>query len=179
MNFAVARYNPNGTLDDGFGQDGLVRTDVGGGVYDAACCVAVDSQQRILVGGNRAAIPHQHVETPDVFAVARYLSDGTLDTSFGTQGIVTTDVGSGSDLLASDLALGAADGFVLAGGTNSSFAAVRYDSTGTLRTGFGTNGRVVTSNPDGSAASSVAIQSDGRVVLAGGYGHIFVVRYQA
>ena len=85
-NFALARYNSNGTLDATFGSGGKVITDFGG-PNDIALGVAVRSDGKIVAAGRGLA-----------FAVARYNSNGTLDTSFGNGGKTTTSfVGSLSD----------------------------------------------------------------------------------
>jgi uncharacterized delta-60 repeat protein len=87
--FAVARYNPDGTLDTGFGTGGIVTTDFEGG-DDVAHAVAVQGDGRIVVTGSEVTPP---INAPN-FALARYNSDGTLDTTFGPGGKVTTDFGT-------------------------------------------------------------------------------------
>jgi uncharacterized delta-60 repeat protein len=86
--FAVARFNSNGTLDSGFGTGGKVTTNfVGvhpGGVFNPAYVVLVQPNGKILVGGSASTA----AKTPTQTALARYNSDGTLDTSFGTGGTV-------------------------------------------------------------------------------------------
>ena len=78
--FAVVRYNPDGSLDTSFGGTGIVGTPVGTG-YDVATSVAIQADGKIVVAGNG-------------FAVVRYNTDGTLDTSFNGTGKVITSVGS-------------------------------------------------------------------------------------
>src|SRR5262249_15461889 len=79
--FALARYNPNGTLDNSFGTKGKVLTDMGnnGGIGD----MVLLSGGKILVSGSVG----NHI------ALARYNSNGTLDTTFGTGGKVVTSIG--------------------------------------------------------------------------------------
>jgi uncharacterized delta-60 repeat protein len=112
----------------------------------------------------------------NVFALIRYLndgvSDGTPDTTFGTNGIVTTPIGT-VDAEAQALAVQSADQkLVVAGfsyiGSQFVYAVVRYNTDGTLDAGFGSGGVVTT--PIGSLddrAFAVAIQSDGKIVVAG------------
>src|SRR5262249_11954148 len=114
------------------------------------------------------------------FALARYNGDGTLDTSFGSAGRVTTDLG-GRYESATALALQSDGKIVLAGGSMgdafNDFALARYNSDGTLDSSFGTGGKVITkfeNSPDGIApgevsaqAYSVAVQPDGKIVVAG------------
>lgn len=89
--FALARYNPDGTLDTGFGADGQVTTDFGAS-HDEAYGVVIQTDGKILVAG-ASYVP----STGWDFALARYNSDGTLDNSFGTDGKVTTDFTASGD----------------------------------------------------------------------------------
>jgi len=166
--FAVARYNSNGTLDRGFGVGGKVITDFG--LTETASSVVVQTDGKIIVGGGTYPI---FPSSGGQFALARYNPDGSLDTSFGTGGLVTTTFGT-SGCYASALAL-QADGKIIAGGTNyldfssnSDFGLVRYNPDGTLDSSFG-NGGLVSTEFDGmlDAASAVLIQSDGRIVAIG------------
>ncbi len=162
--FAVARYNADGTLDATFGTGGKVVTAIGAS-NDFASSVAIQSG-KIVVAGYAAG------GTNIDFAVARYNADGTLDTTFGTGGKVTTAVGNLDDF-ASSVAIQADGKIVVAGATeitlfSNDFAVLRYNVNGSLDTTFGTGGKVVA--PIGNSddfASSVAIQTDGKIVVAG------------
>lgn len=156
-NFALVRFNPDGSVDSSFGIDGSVATDVG--AEDVANAMVIQADDKILLGGS---------VSPGGFAVARYDADGTLDTSFGNAGIATTTIAgflgaqAGQDLSIQD------DGkIVVAGYVDDYVAAVRFDADGTLDSGFGDNGAVVVSSPRVAKAYAVAIQSDGKIVLAG------------
>ena len=164
--FALARYNSDGTLDASFGVDGKVMTDFTSG-NDSATGVAIQADGKIVAAGV-AGDYSGHSR----FALARYNSDGTLDASFGVDGKVMTDFTSGNDY-ASGVAI-QADGKIVAAGVaadqarNSKFALARYNSDGTLDASFGVDGKVMTDfTPRGDGASGVAIQADGRIVLAG------------
>ncbi len=87
VDFALARYNPDLSLDQSFGNNGLVRTDFG--AYEAAYDVALQPDGKIVIAGQRK--PNDN--TSD-FLIARYMPDGTLDTSFGDAGKVVTDFGA-------------------------------------------------------------------------------------
>jgi uncharacterized delta-60 repeat protein len=159
--FALVRYNADGTLDTSFGEGGKVTTDVGSG-YDEAYSVIQQSDGKLLVGGTAFGL----------FALARYNMDGTLDTSFGVGGKVTTDVGSGNDGTYSVIQQ-ADDKLVAAGYSHSSFgnaefALVRYNTDGTLDTSFNATGKVTSAFGSGiDRAYSVIQQSDGKLVMAG------------
>ena len=98
-------------------------------------------------------------------------ADGDLDTSFGSDGKVTTAIGSGGDY-AESVAIQSDGKIVAAGfsynGSNNDFALVRYNTDGTLDTSFDSDGKVTTAiGSSDEQALSVAIQSDGKIVVAG------------
>jgi uncharacterized delta-60 repeat protein len=109
------------------------------------------------------------VNNKEDFALVRYNANGSLDTDFGTGGKVTTDIGSDDDS-ANSVAI-QADGKILAAGysygNNTDFALARYNADGTLDTNFGADGKVTTAIGGTDVGVSVAIQSDGNIVLAG------------
>lgn len=123
--FALARYNTNGTLDTTFSTDGKQTTDFSSGGDDRARAVAIQSDGKIVVAGNVRV-----GEDPD-FAVARYNSDGTLDMTFSGDGRQTTGFFSGSRDEAQAIAIQADGRIVLAGAvyktvSNGDFALARY-----------------------------------------------------
>ena len=160
--FAVARYNPDGSPDTGFSGDGRVTTDFGVG-NDAATAVVVQPDGKILVAGYAAG-----ASNPD-FALVRYRSDGSLDTSFSDDGLKRVDFGS-SDF-AYGVALQSNGRIVVAGaaynGTNYDTAVARLKAGGARDTSFGGNGRRTVDVGNDDFASAVLIQPDGRVVTAG------------
>jgi uncharacterized delta-60 repeat protein len=89
--FALARYNPDGALDPAFGSGGKLTTAVGGGA-DVAYDLAIRSDGRIVAAG------YSHNGSNFDFAVARYTSSGSPDTSFDGDGSATTDFFGGDDL---------------------------------------------------------------------------------
>jgi len=166
--FAVARYNTDGTLDSTFGVGGKVTTDFG--LTDQASSVVVQADGKIIVaGGTYATFPAAGGQ----FALARYNSNGSLDTSFGVGGLVRTSFGS-SGCFASALVL-QSDGKIIAGGTNfidlqtnSDFGLVRYNPDGSLDSSFG-NGGEVSTEFDGllDNVSAVLVQPDGKIIAVG------------
>jgi uncharacterized delta-60 repeat protein len=161
--FALARYNPNGSLDTSFSGDGKQTTDFGGG--DFADGVALQGDGRIIAVGSSA---------PDGggrdFALARYNPNGSLDTSFSGDGKQTTDFGSFSG--AAGVAI-QGDGKIVAvgdagGGTvGFDFGLARYNANGTLDTSFSGDGKQTTDFGRSSGAAGVAIQGDGKIVAVG------------
>ncbi len=179
--FGLVRYNADGSLDISFGTNGKVTTAIGL-AGDWAYSVVIQPDGKILAGGR------SWNDTNSDFALVRYNADGNLDNNFGAGGIVTIAIGLGDDGINS-LAI-QDDGKIIAAGysgiiPNLDFAIVRFNSNGTLDNSFGTGGKVIT--PVGSGedfATSVAIQSDEKIILAGfslssGNGDFALVRYNA
>ena len=161
--FAVVRFNADGTLDTTFGAGGGVITAVGS-YADRAYALGIQSDGKIVTAG------YNEVDGALAeFALVRYTSNGTLDSTFGTNGIVTTEIVNAS---ASAMRI-QSDGKIVAAGRTSvgggyDFALVRYNANGSLDTSFGTNGIVTT--PIGGYTeyvSALGIQSDGKIVAAG------------
>ena len=168
--FAVARYNSDGSLDQTFGLNGLATTDFFHG-SDSAFDVVVQPNGKIVVAG-ACDVPVGSSGYESQFALARFTSDGYLDTTFGSAGKVNSDFSSGRDI-AFSLALQAHGKIVVAGqvnrkGTNLDFAVARYNGDGSLDKTFGLAGKVTTDFGGGlDQPHGVAIQSDGKIVVAG------------
>ncbi|MFN2542749.1 MAG: delta-60 repeat domain-containing protein [Chthoniobacterales bacterium] len=170
--FAIVRYNTNGTLDRSFGTNGRVTTDFPG-LAAVPSAVIIQPDGKILVGGGAFPL----FTFLGDFKIVRYNANGTLDTTFGDSGIVTTSFpGQGSYAFA--LAL-QSDGKIIAAGTdfvdfssedssNTDFALARYNSDGTPDTTFGSGGQLTTDfdgfNDD---VYAVLIQPDNKIVAVG------------
>lgn len=154
-----------GVPDPGFGNGGIVKSDLGSNLNEYGRAVAIQQDGKILVAGTSI------VSGANQFALARYATDGTLDSSFGTGGFILTDVGPQTDEAVSVLIQ--PDGkIVLAGhansGTGLDLALVRYLATGVLDPSFGVDGKVITTlNGTDEIASSAALQPDGNIVVVG------------
>ena len=160
VEFALARYNTNGALDNTFGINGIV-TNAAGVSYVEASSVLIQDDEKILTTGTSYDGANMD------FILIRYNKNGTLDNSFGANGTVTTRI-IGTDAYAKSAAIQADKKIVVAGYTysNTYFALIRYNENGTLDDSFGISGMVIT--PKG-LAESVAIQGDGKIVAAGYY----------
>jgi uncharacterized delta-60 repeat protein len=172
--FELTRFNANGTLDTTFGSGGTATLAIAGGVYAETLVLQADG--KLVVGGESGG--------PGLnFDLARFNTNGTLDTSFGSGGAVTGSFGS-DDVGHVRLALypttgtDTADAGKLvavcgingnAGGTGSGQVGLaRFNADGTLDSSFGTSGEVVTPFPNSSfQAWATALQSDGKIVVAG------------
>jgi uncharacterized delta-60 repeat protein len=168
--FVVVRYTSSGVLDSGFGTGGKLTTDIGSSTNDSANSVAIQSDGAIVVAGTDL----------NDFALVRYTSTGALDNTFDTDGKLTTDIGSSTSDSAKSIAIQSDGAIVVAGTSSSNFAVVRYASTGALDNTFDTDGKLTTDigSSTNDSANSVAIQSDGAIVVAGTSANDFaIVRY--
>jgi uncharacterized delta-60 repeat protein len=165
--FALARYNPDGSLDPSFGLGGLVVTDLGN--YAAIRAMQLPGDGTIVVAGSSGTN----------FALARYLTNGVLDASFGTGGTVVTDVGGGFAEQGAQALLVVGEGKVVAAGTGldgSAFAVTRYTTNGALDSTFGSSGKVFTVIPGyvtayahaiGYQFGNFTVQNPDKLVVAG------------
>ena len=164
--FAVVRFNTDGSFDTSFGGTGKVITPVGN-THDRAFSVAIQADGKIVAAGYSCNGVVGCIGAGISFGVVRYNPDGSLDTSFNGTGKVITSFGS-STAIANDLAIQADGKIVVSGGAYGGeftgvSAVVRYNSNGSLDTSFNGTGKIITPLSNGS----VAIQTDGKVVVAG------------
>jgi uncharacterized delta-60 repeat protein len=170
VEFAVARYLADGSLDATFSGDGLVTTDFVG-YFDEIRDLAVDAGGRLVAGGQSCEFPGNADEVCD-FGLVRYTSSGILDRRFGRQGRIRTDLGG-------DVGEGIrgvvvqTDGRIVATGDTSGpggpdVGLTRYRANGSLDRSFGVNGVVITPvSPSTDEVGGLALQADGRLVVAG------------
>lgn len=178
--FALIRLDRDGNVDTSFGTGGRVLTDFAGS-SETIYALAIQPDGKIVAAGVSTV-----AGSGNDFALARYNTDGTLDTSFGTSGKVTTPVGPDSD--SGYAVLVQPDGTIVVGGdsnratTGVDFALVRYTASGALDPSFGTGGIALTAIKQFGARDSIyalARQPDGKLVAAGGEGDFSLVRYNA
>ena len=151
IDFALARYNADGSLDNSFGIGGRVRTDFFG-LDDVANAVARQADGKIIAAGTA------RVGFDLRIALARYNVDGSLDSTFDGDGKAVTPDASG-------VAYGVVvqpDGKIVVAGSN--FALVRFNVDGSLDTGFGKGGEFAIR---GFGATAMTLQLDGKIVVAG------------
>jgi len=176
--FVLLRYNPDGAPDASFGVGGIVTADFGE-LHDYIYSFRIQSDGKIIVAGltGEAAliVPCDAASYNNSrFTLARYNSNGSLDSDFGNQGIVTTNFSGSLNEWAGAVAIQSDGKIVVTGGAfavnpddpnnNKLFDAVfRYNRDGSLDPSFGAGGKVTPplSRP------TVAVQSDGKIVLAG------------
>jgi uncharacterized delta-60 repeat protein len=159
--FSLARYDANGNLDPSFGNGGIVLTNIPGNVNETPTDVAVQNEDgRIVVVGT---IPGNN---SNAIAI-RYLADGNMDASFGIGGIREISFQSG-DSQASAVAIH--NGKIIIGGKlNGKFLLMRLLQDGFNDPFFNVSGYITLSFPNSSSStlSAIAVQADGKIVLAG------------
>jgi uncharacterized delta-60 repeat protein len=165
--FAIARFNTDGSLDESFDGDGKVITDFFGD-HNSANAITIQKDGKIVVAG-RAYNPFKNNND---FAVVSYHTNGKLDLSFDGDGKLTTDLGgddSVNDVVVQD------DGKIVVAGHAQNvetdgydFALALYHSNGTLDMSFGEDGIVMTDFTSSDIAHSIVIQNDGKILVAGG-----------
>jgi uncharacterized delta-60 repeat protein len=169
--FLLVRYNADGSLDTTFGPDGTgeVTTDFADN-FDLIQSLAFQTDQKIVAGG---ATFTDLSGIDSSFALARYVPDGSLDSTFGSGGKVTTDFSSSGDGVYEVVV--ETDGSIIAGGyatpgSDTDFALARYHSDGSLDANFGVGGRVMTDFGGNDLIHGMALQSDGKLIASGGGG---------
>ncbi len=171
-NVVLTKYQENGQLDNTFGTNGILETDLISESFLPNMMV-VQSDGKILVIASKSTNNTSNSITYD-FAIRRYLSYGQIDVSFGTNGLVTTDFNQTGDF-GIGLALQSDDKIIAVGHTNNVSAAtgtklslVRFLNNGELDTSFGFNGKLVLSHFAQNSFDymrTVAIDDVNRIVL--------------
>ncbi|MGI9212047.1 MAG: cadherin-like domain-containing protein [Methylococcaceae bacterium] len=155
--FGLVRLNVNGTFDSSFGSGGGVTTNILGG-NDVVTAIAVQSDGKIVLAGRSfTGLTAQAV-------LVRYLNNGTLDTGFGSNGIVTTSLMD----TATDVIIRPDGKLVMSGSAQGDFALIRLNGTGQIDTTFGTEGVVKTGQPAQiERINRLAVQDDGKLLAVG------------
>jgi len=153
----------SGDLDTSFGVDGFVLSDISALESDSDPKIAIQDDGKIVLAAQ--------CEDDEVFCVIRYTVDGKLDTTFGaSNGYVKTDI-SGDDDSIRDIALQSDGKIVVAGDCDDpqEICIARYNTDGSLDTAnFGSpNGYIQFDYVLQDEAESIALQSDGKILVAG------------
>jgi uncharacterized delta-60 repeat protein len=173
--FCAARYNANGTPDltwNGTGK-GITPISTIGTAADLANAMALQPDGKVLLAG------YCSNGTNDDFCSLRYNADGTLDSSWGGTGKVITAIGTANDR-ALAMALQPDGKVLLAGLCSADFCAARYNANGTLDNTWNGTGKVTTSvalGVLGGYATAMALQPDGKLLLAGRCGNSASTNY--
>lgn len=165
--FAIVRFNANGSLDNSFDNDGIFTHPIVGTFNEYANALAIQSDGKIVVVGSSNNLFYD-------FIITRYNPNGSLDSTFDVDGVVVTDFGVSTDFgAATDVAL-QNDGKILVTGyknnaTVLNIALNRYLSSGVLDNTFDLDGMVSTefATTGDATANAISIQSDGKILVAG------------
>jgi uncharacterized delta-60 repeat protein len=152
----IVRFLANGQFDTSFGNAGVVKTSSPMQIST----ITVQADGKIIVGGFTDA-----PNATEYFALARFNTNGTPDTTFGTGGLVVTPfappiVGGGVQVV-----LEQPDGKIVAAGANVYSVVVRYNSDGSIDDSFGSGG-VVQGVPGSEIITAMALQSNGTILLS-------------
>src|SRR6185437_9146344 len=152
----IERLNADGSLDQNFGNQGIVASE--SGVNEAYYAVVLQDASHFIVAGTSAGD----------FVLARYDATGKLDSSFGTGGRVITDFGTTSDV-ARGIAIAPGGMIAVGGDSGGNFAFARYDANGHLDSNFAQNGRQLFAVGNGSSngMGAIAVQGDGKILAVG------------
>lgn len=183
--FAVARYLADGSLDTGFGFNGIQTTDFGG-TEDYAYALGLQPDGKIVIGGYTTTLGSSAGD----FALARYTTEGVLDSSFGVAGKAVYGALSSNDRISALLIQ--PEGKIVAtgwsdaldpGNSFNTFAVLRCLPDGALDTSFGAGGVTITSfGAAFNLAYTIALQADGKILVGGSsnngsYNNIALARY--
>ncbi|MCF6132453.1 T9SS type A sorting domain-containing protein [Flavobacterium wongokense] len=176
-NFAIARYNTDGSLDSGFGTNGKVSINIGSNSIssysiDGIYSVKLQSSGKIILAGYTDA--QNSIEVYNA-ALVRLNTDGTIDTAFGTNGKTITSfpvasAGIGSIVINSDDSIVAGEIVGFGSNDNTKIDILKYDANGNLDTSFGTNGRTITQVNATAMRDTIwemALQPDGKILATG------------
>ena len=157
--FALLRLNPDGSVDSSFGGASGVTTDFGG--YDVVTALALQSDGKVVVtGAGHGAAGSGHT------IVARYASDGTVDSTF-----TTVDQAFGMADMPASLALRVDGKIIVSGnskvGSDNDLLVARFNGDGSADAGFGIGGVTLEDEGASSRAQAVLVLADGRPLVVG------------
>lgn len=158
--FFITRLNTDFTVDSSFGDNGYVYLDINPSAHDRARSIGLQTDGKIIVAGYSGG----------EFELARLNTDGSLDTTFGSSGLVTTPVGIGNSELHSMKVL--ADDRIITVGTgipvaDQDIATVRYLADGSLDTSYGSGGIELTDFSGNDIGYDILVDGSGRYIIAG------------
>ncbi|MBS1745720.1 MAG: T9SS type A sorting domain-containing protein [Bacteroidetes bacterium] len=172
------RFNPDGSQDMNFGNAGIARFQSSDDIVNSyeVFSLAIQTDGKIISGGNAGARDYHH---STYMAAARLNTDGSVDSSFGNNGIQHVLFGD-DDSQSTDILLQKDGKAIISGWSYTSnyadvnFALARLNPDGAFDESFGNNGKTITVVNGFAVAESAALQQDGKVVL-GGYSTVGVI----
>jgi uncharacterized delta-60 repeat protein len=159
--FGLVRLNENGNLDISFGNNGIVKTDIPNQVNDYVLASALQSDGKILQAGT--------CKNNKIMAICRYNIQGTLDPTFGDQGIDTLNISLGKDIIR-DVIVQDDKRIIIVGETSSNACILRLTQFGQIDSTFNNTGINHFGNSTGETFNNVLLMNPSKIV-AGGYAH--------
>ena len=168
LGFGVFQFQSNGLLDSSFGNNGGTETFISNNPSDylRAFSMVIQNDDKMIIGGTKTGAD---------FALARYLSNGRKDSTFGNDGVTILNLGTSQDGITAMAVLPGdniiAVGYYLktlpGGMTVYDLALVKFNTRGNPDSSFGTNGKVLFNSSSGGTgtARSVIIQNDGKILI--------------
>ncbi len=167
QHIALVRYRYDGSLDPSFGIGGKAMP-FASGYQDFVNSIVIDKNHKIVIAGHII----DNNKSYSNFLVARLNSDGTLDSSFGENGKVSTDINGLTDI-AKSVFLDEAGNIIVVGSSFSKLgrediAIVKYNADGSLDQSFGISGKISTDfNGQREYINTATIDKKGRIIVAG------------
>jgi uncharacterized delta-60 repeat protein len=181
LDLLLVQLNPDGSEDSGFGNNGFVITDVTQGL-EAILSLARQADGKIVAVGANAVFNYD-------MQLERYTAKGAIDSSFANNGVLVVSLPNGTEDVAYSVAIQPDQKIVFCGSTQKngtttgSATLMRLNSDGSFDPAFGNNGQVLTDFGFFEYARSLALQPDGKILVAaeGGIldtsGTYWVLRY--
>lgn len=159
--FGLVRLTENGILDSSFGNNGFIKTDIPNQGNDYALALALQSDGKILQAGT--------CKNGKIMAICRYNIDGTLDATFGNQGIDTLNISLGKDIIR-DIIAQDDNRIIIVGETSSNACILRLTQFGQIDSTFNNTGINHFGNSTGETFNNVLLMNPSKII-AGGYAH--------
>lgn len=159
--FGLVRLTENGILDSSFGNNGFIKTDIPNQGNDYALALALQSDGKIIQAGT--------CKNEKIMAICRYNNDGTLDGTFGNQGIDTLNISLGKDIIR-DVLVQDDKRIIIVGQTSSNACILRLTQYGQIDSTFNNTGINHFGNSTGETFNNVILMNPNKI-LAGGYAH--------
>lgn len=165
----IARFNSNGTIDNSFGINNNGYNTITANAYYKGTALAIDLNSNLIVAGSASTLNGSD------FLVARFNTNGQIDTTFNTTGVATTNILGLNQSNAQTVTVDSSNRIVVSGSSvdnssgNNLFVIVRYNSSGTVDTGFGINSNGIVTNAIGTTSQILAslIDANQKIVVGG------------
>lgn len=157
MDLLLVQLNPDGTTDPDFGNNGVVKKSFSPDFESINALIRLPDGKIITVGYQGYFLPNMQV--------SRFNANGSVDQSFGNNGVRVINLGPGTDDIAYNVAIQPDQKIVFCGSTNTALTLIRLNPDGAFDQSFGSDGKVLTVLDNGIKASALLIQPNGKIVV--------------